>query len=147
MWSITKKLLNFLMPLNIRTGKQGTNMKHFIVVDGHTTEVHILCSVIVLGTFKTKGTGNLFIVKEVIRGTCKSYLENVFISGATVCVIRHIRDYSIFLHSYCPHRHHHLLSRQHSGVQNLRVLQREQREMSFIFQFSFRVYVVVLLSQ
>lgn len=58
MWIIKKKQLNFLLPLNISTGKQDTNMKHFIVVDGHTTEVHILCSVIVLGTFKTKEMGN-----------------------------------------------------------------------------------------
>lgn len=54
----------------------------------------------------------------------QSYLEYIFISGATVCVVRHISDYSIFFHSYCPHRHHHLLSSQNSCVQDVRVLQR-----------------------
>lgn len=53
----------------------------------------------------------------------ESYLENIFISGATVCVVRHVSYNSIFLHSYCPHRHHHLLSSQYSCVQDLCVLQ------------------------
>ena len=57
-------------------------------------------------------------------GGGKSYLEYIFISGATVCVDRHIGDHSVFFHRYCPHRHHHLLSSQNRCVQDLCVLQR-----------------------
>lgn len=55
---------------------------------------------------------------------CKFYLEYIFISGATVCIVRHIGDYSIFFNSYCPNRHRHLLSGHSCCVYDIRVLQR-----------------------
>ena len=59
------------------------------------------------------------------------YLKNIFITGAAVCVVRYICDYSIFLHSYCPYRHHHFLPSQHSSVQDLCVLERSRGKMSY----------------
>lgn len=68
--------------------------------------------------------GHLFCVQYGTFSRTKSYLENIFISGATVCVVRHISYDSVFFHSYCPHRHYHLLSSQDSRIQDLCVLKR-----------------------
>lgn len=67
----------------------------------------------------------LYLWTNLTKVKRRFYLENVFITGAAVCVVGYICDCSIFLHSYCPHRHHHLLSSQHSCVQDLCVLQRK----------------------
>lgn len=96
---------------------------------------HLSCSkTIALGMYESKesthvsdGYCSLYSMwRYVTRRGSKFYLEYIFISGATVCVVRHIRDHSIFFHSYCPHRHHHLLSSQNGCIQDLCVLQRGQ---------------------
>lgn len=63
----------------------------------------------------------------------QTYLEYVFIGGTTVCVVRDIGDYSIFLHSNCPHRHHHLFPGQDSCVQHVCVLQTGKSAIYIMF--------------
>lgn len=53
----------------------------------------------------------------------QTYLEYILVGGATVCVVRNIGDYPIFLHSNCPHRHRHLFPSQDGCVQHVCVLQ------------------------
>lgn len=62
-----------------------------------------------------------------------NYLEYIFIRGTTVCVVRNIGDYSIFLHSNCPHWHHYLFPGQNSCVQHVCVLQRGKSSISIMF--------------
>lgn len=71
----------------------------------------------------------LWFVEALYVGGSHPYLEYVLISGATVCVVGHISDCSVFFHSDCPHRHHHLLSSQHSSVQDVCVLHRGKKKI------------------
>lgn len=63
----------------------------------------------------------------------QTYLENILIGGATVCVVRNVSDDSVLLHSDCPHRHHHLFSSQNSCIQDVGVLQRRKSLIHMMF--------------
>lgn len=87
----------------------------------------------------------LFVMKKIIcvileyesmnkyESMTHTYLENVFIGGAAVCVVGNISDDPVLLHSDCPHRHHHLFSSQNSCIQDVGVLQRRKSLIHMMF--------------